>query len=291
MRYEKPWRSIDEQVNLLTETKGLECDQDELRRALVEIGYYRLSAYWFPYKVSDSLGGSRFREGTTLEDVVRSYEFDRRLRQLMFEAVGRIEVYLRSRISHLASMESGPFGYPEDAVPRLKREFTAAKKSEQFIKHFASKYGDEHGLPPYWMMMECVTMGTIELLYSKETPQVRTTIAGELGVRVRVLKNWISVLRVSRNACCHHSRVWNRTWGVKPMIPRAWEGFCGSNDRTFAVLSVLCHMLEHVGGAKEWAQQVDGLAAEFEDIPLEKVGFYDGWRESGPWSGLCCWQS
>ena len=71
------------------------------------------------------------------------------------------------------------------------------------------------------MMMECVTMGTIELLYSKATPQVRMAIAGELGVKVPVLKNWISVLRVSRNACCHHSRARNRTWGVKPMIPRS----------------------------------------------------------------------
>ncbi len=286
MRYEKPWRSIDEQVELLTETKGLECDKDELRRTLVEIGYYRLSAYWFPYKTCDGPEGPRFREGTTLEAVIRPYKFDRRLRQLMFDAVGRIEIYLRSRIAYLASMESGPFGYPEDAVPRLKREFAAAKKGEQYIKHFVSKYGDEHELPPYWMMMECVTMGTIELLYSKMTPQVRTAIAGELGVRVPVLKNWISVLRVSRNACCHHSRVWNRTWGVKPMIPRTWKGFGGSNDRTFAVLSVLCHMLEHAGGAREWAQEVDRLLAEFEDIPLQKVGFYDGWRDSSPWSEL-----
>ncbi len=286
MRYEKPWRSINEQVELLTEIKGLECDKDELRRALIEIGYYRLSAYWFPYKACDGPEGPRFCEGTTLKAVTRSYEFDRRLRQLMFDAVGRIEVYLRSRIAHLASMEGGPFGYPEDAVPRLKREFAAAKKNEQYIKHFASKYGDEHELPPYWMMMECVTMGTIELLYSKVTPQVRAAIAGEMGVRVPVLKNWISVLRVSRNACCHHSRVWNRTWGVKPMIPRTWEGFGGSNDKTFAVLSVLCHMLEHVGGAREWAQRIDELIAEFEDIPLEKVGFYDGWRDSSPWSEL-----
>lgn len=286
MRYEKPWRSIDEQVELLTEAKGLECDKDELRRALVEIGYYRLSAYWFPYKACDGPEGPRFREGTTLKVVARSYEFDRRLRQLMFDAVGRIEVYLRSRIAHLASMESGPFGYPEDAVPRLKREFAAAKKNEQYVKHFVSKYGDEHELPPYWMMMECVTMGTIELLYSKATSQVRTAIAGELGVRVPVLKNWISVLRVSRNACCHHSRVWNRTWGVKPMIPKTWKGFGGSNDKTFAVLSVLCHMLEHVGGAREWAQAIDKLIAEFEDIPLEKVGFFDDWRDSSPWSEL-----
>ncbi len=286
MRYEKPWQSIEEQAEQLTVGKGLICaDETRLKCVLLEIGYYRLSAYWFPYKTLGRDGRTRFRDGTTLEMVLRSYEFDRRLRQLMFDAVGRIEVYLRSRLAHLASMKDGPFGYPESVVARLKREFSAAKKSEQYIRHFAAKYGDEHELPPYWMMMECATMGTVELLYSKVTPQTRTAIAGELGVKVPVLKSWIAVLRVSRNACCHHSRVWSRTWGVKPMIPKAWDGFGGSNDKTFAVLSVLCYMLERIGGAQNWRRALDALIAEFNDIPLEKIGFCDDWRESDPWLG------
>ncbi len=286
MKYEKPWMSIDEQVEQLTADKGLLCtDEAALRRALLEIGYYRLSAYWFPYKTLREDGRSRFRDGTTLEAVLRTCEFDRRLRQLIFDAVGRIEIYLRSRIAHLASMESGPFGYPEGAVPRLKKEFSAAKRSEQYVKHFVAKYGDEHELLPYWMMMECITMGALEMLYTGATPQTRATIARELGVRVPVLRSWIAVFRVSRNACCHHSRVWNRTWGMKPMIPRTWDGFGGSNDRTFAVLSVLYYMLGRIGGARDWKRALDELLAEFDDIPQEKIGFCEGWRDADPWSG------
>ena len=45
MKYQKSWISINEQMALLTENKGLKCsDQSELERALVEVGYYRQSA-------------------------------------------------------------------------------------------------------------------------------------------------------------------------------------------------------------------------------------------------------
>ncbi len=65
MKYQKSWKSISEQVTLLIENKGLECaNQSELERALVEIGYYRLSAYWFPYKIKSKSGNTIFREGT-----------------------------------------------------------------------------------------------------------------------------------------------------------------------------------------------------------------------------------
>lgn len=124
MKYQKSRISINEQIALLTENKDLECsDQSELERALVEANHYRLSAYWFPYKTKCKSGITIFREGTTFETIIYTYEFDRALRQLMFDAVGsavgRIEIYLRSRIAYLASEERGPFCYPDVAITRL----------------------------------------------------------------------------------------------------------------------------------------------------------------------------
>ena len=120
MKYRKSRISINEQIALLTEYRGLKCsDQSELERALVEVGHYRLSAYCFPYKTKCKSGITIFREGTTFETIIYTYEFDRALRQLMFDAVGRIEIYLKSRIAYLASEERGPFCYPDVAITRL----------------------------------------------------------------------------------------------------------------------------------------------------------------------------
>lgn len=284
MKYTKTWISIDDQVKLLTEGKGLCCGNvDELKRALETIGYYRLSAYWFPYK---TVSGSKtvFREGTTFGEVMLTYEFDRRLRLLMFEAVARIEIFLRSRLVYFAAEESGAFGYPESAKSKLAKEYLIAKKSEQYIKHFASTYGDGHDLPPYWMMVECATMGTLEFLFAKVSPGTRTAIASELDVKVPVLKNWFSVLRVTRNACCHHSHVWNRKWGVCPKIPNAWGWSGVANGRTFAVLSMIYHLLAMVGDAAgPWRSELEKLFKDFQDIDPRKIGVPSNWRDMAPW--------
>ena len=174
MEYEKQWASIDEQVELLVKNKGLKVDDtDELRRSLLRIGYYQLSAYWFSYKTLNAEGQTVFREGTSFNGIMRACKFDRDLRLVIFSAIADIEIYFRSRLSYLAAEEDGSFGFPESTKARLNREYSAAKKSEQFIKHFVAKYGEEHDLPPYWMMVECATMGTIELLYQKASPNVR----------------------------------------------------------------------------------------------------------------------
>ena len=284
MEYTKPWMSIDDQFEFLTK-KGLACDSPEkLRARLITIGYYRLSAYWFPYKIVDTSGDTVFRAGTSFEYIMRTYDLDSSLRLLIFEAVGKVEVFLRSRLAYFAAGENGVFGYPEPIRDRLKREYSAAKRGEQYIKHFASKYGDVHDLPPYWMMVECATMGTIEILFANASPRTRLEVASELGVRVPIFKNWLSVLRVSRNACCHHSRVWNRTWGVRPMIPKSWGSFSAPNDRTFAVLSVFYYVLGIIGEAEPWRLKLEDLLGTYEDIPATRLGFPRRWRNTDPWA-------
>lgn len=57
MEYAKPWRSIDEQIDALV-AKGMTCCRDDLAEKLREVGYYRLSAYWYPYKVRNGVGES-----------------------------------------------------------------------------------------------------------------------------------------------------------------------------------------------------------------------------------------
>lgn len=285
MKYTKTWISIDDQVKLLTESKELDCDNvDTLKRALETVGYYRLSAYWFPYKTTTDEGKTIFRGGTTFDGIMRTYEFDRRLRLLMFEAVGRIEVFMRSRLAYFAAREDGVFGYPESVKNKLLREYSMAKKSEQYIKHFASTYGDEHDLPPYWMMVECATMGTLELLFSKVSPNTRTAITSDLGVKVPVFKSWLSVFRVTRNACCHHSRVWNREWGVRPKVPNAWNWSGIPNNRTFAVLSIIYYLLGKISDeAEPWRAELEKLFEEFRDIDLGRVGVPKDWRDTIPW--------
>lgn len=282
MEYEKPWLSIDEQVDLLV-GKGMLCDPSFLRDCLSAVGYYRLSAYWFPYKTKDREGNSCFYPETEFAFVWRTYEFDKKLRLLMFDAVGRIEIFIRSQMSYNASKINGPFDYPQQDIEQLKKEYRSAKRNELFIKHFESTYEDKHQLPPYWMMVETISMGTLESLYSHTDPSIKSAIANQFSVRVPVFKNWLSIIRVARNACCHHSRVWNRIWGVQPAIPNNWPVFEAETNRTFAVLSVLNFMLGKIEPANIWHREVEELLDEYEDIPIERMGFPSNWKEMPVW--------
>ncbi len=74
---------------------------------LKRIGYYRLSAYWYPFRRSslrpDAAGKPQavveddFRPGTEFAAVLALYVFDKKLRLLMLDALERIEIVSRPR--------------------------------------------------------------------------------------------------------------------------------------------------------------------------------------------------
>ena len=70
---------------------------------LAQISYYRLSAYFLPYqKVKD-----RFDDGTTFNQIVDTYSFDRELRLLVFDCIERIEVAIRTQFIYCMHMHYG----------------------------------------------------------------------------------------------------------------------------------------------------------------------------------------
>lgn len=59
VKYTKPFRSYDEQTDLLIR-RGMLADRDILISHLQDVGYYRLSGYWHIFKCQDDT----FQKGT-----------------------------------------------------------------------------------------------------------------------------------------------------------------------------------------------------------------------------------
>lgn len=79
MKYTKQHLSLEQQAELLL-SRGLVADKQKLMECLSNIGYYRLSAYWHPYRVRrDGIIQDEIVPGTTLEQVWLHYRFDRNL--------------------------------------------------------------------------------------------------------------------------------------------------------------------------------------------------------------------
>jgi abortive infection bacteriophage resistance protein len=102
--YRKPHLTFEQQVWHLRQ-KGMVIEDEAIALSTLEqIGYYRLSAYWHPFKERDVVSKSAneaLRAGTRFQFAHDLYEFDRQLRQLVLEGVEIIEVSLRVDIAYL----------------------------------------------------------------------------------------------------------------------------------------------------------------------------------------------
>lgn len=296
MRYEKPFKSFEEQADLLI-ARGMQADRAVLIQCLQDVGYYRLSGYWHIFKQEDG----DFLAGTTFERVWDIYVFDRQFKLVVFDAIEHVEIYLRTQLAYNLSQAGGPFGYAEAAnLPNLDPEAydklmdrcrAALRRSrEPFALHFRQAYGDAHELPPYWMLVNLLDFGMALTLYRGAPDSIRKQISRTFHIEPRVMDSWLVTLNTTRNICAHHGRLWNRTLGTRPTIPRAkndprWhEPFEVRPDKTFAVLTILSHLLEVAAPGTVWRTRLFGLLGTRSAQDLRCMGFEDGWQECPLWS-------
>lgn len=296
MRYHKPPLTFEQQADLLLQ-RGLVADRATLIARLRAVSYYRLSAYWHPFRGPNDT----IHPGTSLDVVWGRYVFDRRLRLVVSDAIERIEVALRTRVACALSLQSGPFAYTTHvALPGLSRrdhaEFHARVRSEcvrsrePFMEHFHTKYSSETDAP-IWMAIEVMTFGGLLTLFRGAPRSVKQQLAAELGVADTVLESWLLALHQIRNICAHHARLWNRAFGVRPAIPRRrkhpqWhDPVPVGSDRLFGIATVLCYLMARIAPQSGWSSRFAGLLARSATIPLHDMGFAPNWRDCPIWAG------
>jgi abortive infection bacteriophage resistance protein len=105
------------------------------------------------------------------------------------------------------------------------------------------------------------------------------------------LESWVEILRINRNRCSHHSRLWNRRNINKPEIPNAknpeWHTpveVSSVADRTFAVLTILKYLMGYIAPQSGWADRLEALFAKNPDIDRRLLGYPDNWQECPIWS-------
>jgi abortive infection bacteriophage resistance protein len=206
MRYPKPALSFADQVKLLESRKLIVEDRAEAEDVLSHISYFRLSAYFRPFRKSDS---EEFN-GATFNDILLLYKFDKHLRLLISDVLESIEVHFRTRITYHLALRGGAFAHinPSNFLPGFDHlAFLAqikemeAKSSDKFVAHFQGKYISESHLP-IWMATELMPFGFLSRVYSSLTYDIQREVADDIGVHRSVLiKSWLHTLSYVRNVC------------------------------------------------------------------------------------------
>ncbi len=295
MKYEKPFKTYEEQADLLFE-RGMVADREELMLRLRDVGYYRLSGYWHIFKREDD----SFIQGTSLDEVWDHYTFDRQFKLVVFDAIERVEVFLRTQLAYELAGESGPFGYVHpESLPNLNRSSydklmkrcreAYDRSREPFAIHFKNEYS-ENELPPYWALVNLMDFGTVLTLYKGAPNGTRKLIADLFEVAPRVLDSWLITLNTVRNICAHHGRLWNRTLGTRPMIPRKkndsrWhEPVEVRPDKVFGALTILSYMLETAAPSTAWRTRLFSILQTRSPGDLRRMGFSKDWKLCPIWA-------
>lgn len=314
LTFSKPPLSLDELVDRLVD-RGLEVsDRERARRYLRHIGYYRLSPYTIPFQQ----GGhdNTLREGTSFDDLLDLYVFDRALRLIVMDAIERVEVAVRAALTdHMSTTYDDPHWYVAPAhfrdrgrharlmkiirdtcEERLRGTPDAGEDSlvhRSALEHYLTTYGSPE-LPPSWLMGEMLTIGQLTSMYRNLKQRAdRTAVANCLGLTAPVLESWMQTYVRVRNICAHHGRLWNVGLGVYPAIPTSptivWLGGDGalperSRKRLYPVLVSLQSVLYSVSPRSGWARRVHGLLSARPPMNLRGMGVPENWRDDTFWS-------
>ena len=318
--YAKPFLPVSEQVELLRD-RGMETGPSGEAEALLRrVGYYRLSAYWYPYRIRHSAESgeievtSAVEPGTSLRAIEQIYDFDAQVRSLLLEAVEAIEVAIRFRVGHTLgfrhrfahrrrdSLDPCFTGEPQSDSSAAcghdewlrEYELQEGRSQEEFVRHFRQAYGPHL---PVWVATEVMSFGTLRRLYLGTAEQDRRLIAtafdlftvtgaGDFGL----LSNWLEHIRHLRNLCAHQSRIWNRSFTAElassSNVSELEHLDRRSRHRLYGSVAVLTYLMARIDQRSDWSRRMIELLQRQSDLlglRLETMGFPEGWESQEIW--------
>jgi abortive infection bacteriophage resistance protein len=298
MKFEKPATTFAQQLDIL-KSRGLTVSSDpQALRWLKRVSYYRLSAYFVPFRES---GSDIFIKGTNFDEVTDLYIFDCGLRNLFMAAIERIEISFRTSITYELCHNYGPFGHTLESTysswfvhqtrlgepPHFQEMMTNLEKEERrarelFINAYREKYTSEKHLP-IWMATELMSFGTLSMMFEGLKSSTKTKIAAEYKLAEAPFQSWMHTLSSLRNFIAHHSRLWNRQFGVQPKLPHHWIYHVPSSDRTYCLAVMVQHLLTVIAKGVQWRDRLFAHLDRHPRVALAPMGFPDNWRELPPW--------
>lgn len=296
--FTKPHQSFSAQLEKLKGRGLVFEDEDAALHYLSNINYYRLGTYWWSFEEDHDT--HTFKPGSTFEQVLDLYIFDRELRLLLLDAIERIEVALRTQWAYYLGLEEGGSHAhlnPENFTSlryfnhdRLKESLIkeAKRNKDRNIQDKLDRYEEE--APAIWISCEAMSFGLLSKAYElMKKNHVKNKIAEHFLLKERTLKSFLHHLVVVRNICAHHSRLWNRDFTVGFTLPTKMdEAYKQSFNRQkpkkiYNTLIMISYILNEIAPNNTWSLRVKQLIEKYPDTPIAHMGFPEDWQEHDVW--------
>ncbi len=303
MHYNKPSLDITGQIKLL-ESRGLVFrDKENAAHYLSNISYYRMRAYTYPYQNNADpnhpfVPHPKTKQTVSFEDIINDYNFDRKLKLIVFDAIEKVEIALRTQMIYQYALEFGGYWF-EDATHFQKPTLHAndltqidkqlKRSREAFIKHYKDKY-QSPARPPAWMTLEVLDFGTLSKMFRNlQRSDSKKGISAHFGIDLRILENWFHNFSVARNICAHHSRLWNRDMTGIPTNPKNvkynWvrPDFEINKSKIYFTLCALKYILNIISPGNDFKSKIKELLTAYPNISLRAMAFDPNWEHSPVW--------
>ena len=292
--YSKQIQSFANQIGILKKRGMTFANESQAEEWLKRVSYYRMSGYWYPLLADHE--NHIFKPGSTFEQACLLYSFDSQLRRLILSYIEKIEVALRTQIAYVLSMSKGGNWFEDASLFSNQIQYAKSMQSihdefnrsdEQFVRAFKRKYSNP--LPPSWITLEITSFGTMSIIYQNLKPGLpKRQVATAFGLSDTVFVSWLHTLVYIRNICAHHSRLWNRTLGVRPLMPRRTNNTfilqpaCGT-QRIYFVLAIIRYWLNIIDHHNTLTQDITQLLDAYPSVSPSAMGFPIAWQQESLW--------
>ena len=276
--------TYEEQVDLI-KSKGFvisDIEKEDCIKFLQKINYYRLSAYSLPFRDKN---GNYF-PGISFSRIKNIYEFDSRMRGLIFSIIEDIEINIHTKLSYYVAHKYGALGYLSTEMfsnqhdsGRFKEKINSCiseNSSTLVVKHHREKYDDQF---PIWVIIEFFSIGMLSYFYKDMISADKKAIAAEMNTAPKLLESWLRCLTDLRNKCAHYTRLYYWSFTTLPAIPKSEN--IKADRKLFSQLLVLKYLYPT---PQKWNSRfiipLNALIDEYKtNISLSHIGFPENWME------------
>lgn len=276
--------TYEEQLEKLISRGIVVEDEARCKKVLEDINYYRLTAYFLPFK----LGNGDYIAGTSFLQVYRIYEFDRKLRRVLFTALEDVEISLRAKFAYYHAHKYGAAGYLDPAsfssrhnhekfLQNFDREVIYNRKTP-FVKHHIEKY---NGVFPIWVACELFSFGMLSLFYADmQLPDQKYLSRRVYNTTPKNVASWLRCCSDLRNICAHYGRLYFRVFSALPAgFSKAY-----SSGELFRLWGAVLALRGLYPDTNKWNKEVllsiSALFEEYADvISLNHIAFPENWNE------------
>lgn len=283
-----------ELVELLRQRGLVVRDAQRAERYLSTIGYYRLSGYFAPFECEKDT----FCHEVEFQDVLNLYIFDRKLRLHIMDAIERIEIAIRSVLSHVLCMRYGSHWYLNKDNKVFKDTFNhqiliknielhTGKTSRAYrnssCRHYYEMY-NEPATPPAWMVIEVLSIGTWSKVFEHlKEAKSRRRISKFFSFNTNDFGGWLHVLTFIRNTCAHHNRFWNH---IYPPTARNIAKYTYTGiplDTPYANVAMIQAFLSTFTHSRDWIKNLRTVLAGCPVDIHQHMKFPENWTEIEFW--------